>query len=131
MAERDGRLSMRLCMVRRLPADAPDHLSPMPEVRSTPETRQLRTTMNTKPVKGFTETQRKMLLILADGQRHSRYELLECVPDEYAGFKALQFHISKIRTIIAPMGWDIVCEIRYGGIYYRCIYPQTFDRSML
>lgn len=71
-------------------------------------------------VKGFTETEDKIIRLLADGERHSRYQLAECLPDELSPVSAICRHISSIRKKLPP-GYRIICEQYQGGIYYRHI----------
>jgi DNA-binding response OmpR family regulator len=66
----------------------------------------------------FTDTERKILGILADGLPHTRPELHACLPDELSSLTTIQFHISRIRKKLRPFGQDIVCELN-NGIKYR------------
>jgi DNA-binding winged helix-turn-helix (wHTH) protein len=67
---------------------------------------------------GLTETEDKIIRILADEERHSRYQLADCLPDELSTINALQRHISAIRKKL-PDGHYVICEQYQGGIYYR------------
>lgn len=67
----------------------------------------------------FTPTERKILAVLADGMRHPRRELHDCLYDETGPLSNIRAHITQLRKTLRPRGEDIVCELFSGGIYYR------------
>lgn len=68
---------------------------------------------------GFTPTETAMLIVLADGRRHSRQELHACLQDDLAPLSAIYFHITKLRSKLNPIGEHIVCETANRQIFYR------------
>lgn len=76
----------------------------------------------------FTPTQQRILAVLADGEAHTRSELLLCVdPEGFAVPVNLQNHISSIRKILRPAGQDIICEFAYRKFHYRQV--RLINRS--
>ena len=67
----------------------------------------------------FTETEKKILLVLADGRPHRAEELMKCLTDELAEKYALWQHISRLRKKINPLGQDIVCVFVNRRNMYR------------
>lgn len=69
----------------------------------------------------FTPTEQKILLMLADGQDHSRLELQRALPRQESCLteeSSVRQHISKIRKKLRPVGEDIVCiRSRWGSTY--------------
>ena len=65
----------------------------------------------------ITPTQRRILAVLADGEAHSREELIACMSDaqgideDYgtSTYNCLRMHISNLRKVLVPKGQDIVC----------------------
>jgi hypothetical protein len=58
----------------------------------------------------FTDTEQKLLKILADGMPHRWKELHTCLPDDLGTSANLQCHIWNIRQKLRPHGYDIICE---------------------
>ncbi len=79
--------------------------------------------MSDEELNGFTITERRMLLLLADGKSHSRDQLKECVDDELSSWKAMQMHLSRIRRKLRSVGQNVICEIADGRVYYRHLRP--------
>lgn len=69
----------------------------------------------------FTVTQKKIMQVLADGERVDSYELLDCLGDPLYVITNLQDHLSDIRNKIRPHGFDILCEYRERRTGYRCV----------
>lgn len=67
----------------------------------------------------FTPTEKRLLHIFADGQMHSRDELLTALDDDMATPSALRHHIKRMRKKLEPRGELIMYTIHYGTIYYR------------
>lgn len=68
----------------------------------------------------FTPTEQKLLKRLSDGNRHLRDDLKLLLPDHMLNQRtALPYHMSKLRKKLNPIGEEIVCEFRFGKIYYR------------
>lgn len=74
---------------------------------------------------GFTPTQKRMLLILADGKPHSREELHSCLNDDQGSLSNIQPHITYLRNKVRPLGQDIICEFANRRIFYRHIRLLT------
>ncbi len=68
----------------------------------------------------FTRMQRRILRILADSQKHTKYELIKCIDDTEATLNNLQSHIYNIRKRL-PQGHEIICEAGNGPITYRYV----------
>jgi len=68
---------------------------------------------------GFTPTQKRMLKVLSDGQRHTREELHACLDDELSALSAIQAHITYIRKHLEIRGEDIVCVARDRSYHYQ------------
>ena len=69
----------------------------------------------------YTPTQRKMMEVLSDGQRHRRIELHACLVDELGPLSNITAHISNLRKKLRPKGQDIICEFSSRVIYYRLV----------
>lgn len=67
----------------------------------------------------FSPTELRIVNALADGEPHSREELLACLDDELAGKGALAVHMCNIRRKLKPYGQTIVCQIGAIPISYR------------
>lgn len=67
----------------------------------------------------YTPTQLAILKVLSDGMAHYRDELQACLPDELASRSALHMHIGKLRKLLRPRGYDIICEYIRRRIHYR------------
>jgi hypothetical protein len=69
----------------------------------------------------FTPTQRRILLVLDDGQLHTLRELWECLLDPLAEETNVHFHLSSLRRILRERGTTIVPQFHQRRIYYRMI----------
>lgn len=67
----------------------------------------------------YSRTQQKILDTLADGMRHKREELLDCLGDNQADYGTLKSHIARLRRKLRPEGQDIICEYYFLALYYR------------
>lgn len=67
----------------------------------------------------YTPLERKMLELLEDGSRHSRYELLALWNDEMATVNNVYDALSRLRKKIEPRGELILCELWQRKSYYR------------
>lgn len=69
----------------------------------------------------FTATQRRILEVLGDGQRHHCDELLQrCFYDRIEPDKNLvRSHLKSMRNVLRLVGEDIICEYYYRRFYYR------------
>ena len=65
----------------------------------------------------FTPTELKMLDVLSDGLRHSKFELLKCC-DEYSQYQMVAQHITSIRKKL-PDDETIVCVVYGRRNYYQ------------
>lgn len=74
---------------------------------------------------GFTPTQQRILDVLSDGKDHTRKELHSCLPDELSQLSAIQKHVSKIRKVLQPKGFLILCTIHNRRICYRYVRSVT------
>jgi len=59
--------------------------------------------------KAFTETEQKMLDVLADGEPHTYKELQGCLYDEQGTYRNVARHMSRIRKRLKKKGETIVC----------------------
>lgn len=72
----------------------------------------------------FTPTQQRILKVLQDGHPHPKRELNDCIDDELAAEnrngckKAITFHLSGIRKVLRPKGYDLVTTLGRGQIWY-------------
>ena len=67
----------------------------------------------------FTETEKRMLQVLADGMAHTREELHACLPDELSALSAIKRHLTEIRKKLRPQGQDIICQLKDRRPLYR------------
>lgn len=77
----------------------------------------------------LTPIQQQMLMLLSDGQPHTRHELRACLNDEQAELSTVKVHISRIRKHLRPRQQDIICELRHNRICYRHVQllPKVCD----
>jgi hypothetical protein len=59
--------------------------------------------------------------VLADGERHTKDQLVECLVDEMGNPRNVSFHVQRIRLTIRPAGQDVLCEFYQGRYYYRLV----------
>jgi DNA-binding response OmpR family regulator len=76
----------------------------------------------------LTETELKIFVLLQDGNRHTRDEILDLLREEYRTdfegkrlYHTIQMHISRIRKKVNTRGIEIVCELYKKSIWYRMI----------
>ena len=62
-----------------------------------------------------------ILELLADGQPHTKQEIILQCMDELSSANALQVHICGLRKLLRPRGQDIICELVNRRINYRHI----------
>lgn len=77
---------------------------------------------------GFTPTERAMLEIFSDGERHPLQELKGCCGP--CSPITVKTHLSNIRRKLRPRGEDIVCVFNRGYFYQhvRMLYaPLSTD----
>lgn len=67
----------------------------------------------------LTPTERKIMDLLGDGERHTRQELRDVI-DPYIEFTTVQAHVSNIRKKL-PRGYNIVCVMWGGSIHYQYV----------
>lgn len=67
----------------------------------------------------FTPTERRILHVLRDGNRHTKAELQACLEDELAGSNMVSIHVRNLRKKLNPLGMHIVCEVYLRVYYYR------------
>jgi DNA-binding response OmpR family regulator len=75
-------------------------------------------------LKAFTPTERKILAVLADGERHSRHEFHESLDIIYVSDgddRVLSVHICNMRDKLRLIGKWIVCEYYLRKHYYRLV----------
>lgn len=70
---------------------------------------------------GFTPTQRRMMDLLKDGERHTRHDLLQTLGDEFLELPDMKHHLKELRRRLKDRGQLIVCELYYRQICYRLI----------
>jgi hypothetical protein len=64
--------------------------------------------------------QQRIVDLFKDGIRHSVDEIANVI-DKYATAENVRNHISVLRKILNPIGYDIVCETRYKRTTYRMV----------
>lgn len=70
----------------------------------------------------FTPTERRMVILLADGKPHTRRELHKCLVDELGPLVNIKPHLQAIKKKIAHLGEDVVCVLGQSRkISYRRI----------
>ena len=74
-------------------------------------------------IQSFTPTQQSILKVLADGEPHRREELR--LGDSLMSLKAVQMQISRLRKILRPLGYDIVCCWSWRSWCYRWVATLT------
>lgn len=78
--------------------------------------------MSDSHLKQLTTTQREIVRILADGERHEREDLTgTIVTDSENKLRSLSTHLSKMRKVLRPAGLDIICELFEQRIHYRLV----------
>lgn len=76
----------------------------------------------------FTVTEERILKMLRDGQRHTKYELVTAInPNNLNSYAAMAMHISNIRKKLRPVGEDIICELSGRIIHYRHVRLISYD----
>lgn len=82
---------------------------------------------------GFTPTERRMVILLADGKPHTRKELHACLIDEMGPLCNIKPHLQAIKRKIEYLGEDIVCVLGQSRkISYRrikIILPEHQNES--
>lgn len=69
----------------------------------------------------FGEIERKILYVLADGEPHSREEIMGHVDEEQWTTTNLSSHVKNIRRKLKQVGHGIVCELREQKFHYRYV----------
>ena len=80
-------------------------------------------------INGFTPTEKRILALLSDGNRHTREEVLACLDDDLAEMKAIKPHVSRIRKKLNLIGEEIVCVARDRSYFYQHVrlLPSAYD----
>lgn len=87
--------------------------------------------MTEDQLKAFTPTERKILAVLADGERHLRMEFyspLDIIVLEGGSDSILSVHVGNIRAKLRSMGKWILTESEARKSYYRLV---TLTRPLL
>lgn len=66
-------------------------------------------------------TQRRLMLILRDGQPHTSDELLKCLRDDLATKPLLRTHISLLRNKLLPHGKGVLIQVKTHRLHYRLV----------
>lgn len=69
----------------------------------------------------FTDTQQRILRILADGEPHKREELVLSFTDKVSNPKVLDNHLSAMRKELRRCGQDIICQFIKRSNHFRLI----------
>lgn len=77
--------------------------------------------MTAKSRPKYTPTQQRIMNLLGDGMRHTRWELMHCLEDSLSDKSVLATHISYMRGYLLSQGLDIVCEHRGNHVAYRLV----------
>ncbi len=75
----------------------------------------------------FTDQERRILLVLSDGDRHRRDELMPCLDDDLSSPAALVMCISRIRAKLKRRGEYIVAEYVNRQCLYRHVRLIRYD----
>ena len=69
----------------------------------------------------LTPTERRMLEMLQDGERHTKEELRTCLFDLMSSVEGVRVHICTLRAKL-PEGKLILCEINRRIVHYRLVH---------
>ena len=72
----------------------------------------------------FTPTERKILAVLADGERHNRREFhgpLGMMVVEKGDDNVLNVHMCNLKVKLGPMGKWVIAEKTPGGTFYSLV----------
>lgn len=71
----------------------------------------------------FTRTEKKMVTLLLEDRDHPKEEFVECLYDELSNPASVRKHLSRIRTKLRPLGYDILCRVMIPSprICYRMV----------
>lgn len=69
----------------------------------------------------FSPTQQDLMEVLADGLPHRRQELLDCLDDPEKTRLTLKPYLYRLRQKLRVQGYDIVCEFRNRGFWFRLV----------
>ncbi len=71
----------------------------------------------------LTKTEERLLNAISDGRPHKFAELMPLLDDDLASIRALQFHMSNLRTKMRQRGLETtVCE---DGCYRKVAYVNS------
>jgi hypothetical protein len=59
--------------------------------------------------------------VLADGRHHRRQELLDCLDDPEKTRLTLKPYLYRLRQKLRVQGYDIACEFRNRGFWFRLV----------
>ena len=66
----------------------------------------------------FTGIKGKMMAVLSDGYVHPVADLFACLEDELAPVSNIAAHLTAIRKVIRPEGYDVACHRNGQGTCY-------------
>lgn len=69
----------------------------------------------------MTPIQKRIVNTLLDGGLHKREELLACLGDSEGQWANVLWHLTTLRKIIRPQGYDIICQAIQWTSRYRLI----------
>lgn len=69
----------------------------------------------------MTHTHKLLLKVLGDGNPHSRAEVFEAMEDEWMSWDTVLKHISNLRLLLKPQGYDVICQYSRLRYQYRLI----------
>jgi len=67
---------------------------------------------------GFTPTEKRIMDLLSDGERHARAEVHSLINDELSDLNNMRLHILNLRKKL-PEGEAVLCEISGYKTFYR------------
>ena len=67
---------------------------------------------------GFTPTERRILILLEDGEPHLRSEIHKCCYDDLTPESSVKKHVSNIRKKLRNRGEDVKCVLHLGRLHY-------------
>lgn len=76
-------------------------------------------TQGNAPTVQFTDTERRILLLLSDDLPHTLGELFTCLDDELATMNAVHVHLRNLRKKLRLLGEDVLCVAVRRRVAYQ------------
>ena len=88
-----------------------------------------RTPAEPKPPAALTPTQRKMLVVLADGFAHRQEELVACLENGEGHSGNISCHLNAIRKVLREQGEDVAVQIVDRQTWYCHVVFRRSNRE--